>query len=205
MYTDNTPRLTLVCSSKAFTPTATTRKQANNDRVVCNNNSIDEALDNFERLCFQLNEKRRHKDEETARQEAILSVAQKIDPPLVQLTDSATRMYKSELDVQHVNQRRKVVSARHVFVFSDLLLLTKYRKRSGRYAVKSVVALRSAVAEPLAGPQELLGKSFPFVLRLLSTDDQYLLAFDSAAAMAAFAKEVHDCQTYHELLDMEFD
>ena len=166
---------------------------------------LDAALENFERLCYQLNEKQRSRDEETSRQEDILAIAQKIDPPLVQLTDSSTRKFRKEFDAKHVNIAKKIISNRHLFVFTDVLLLTKFRKRSGRYTLKNIVSISSAQIDELSGPQELLGKTFIAVLQLRSKEGKFLISFDNGPTMAEFIKEFKECQTYLELLDMEFE
>ena len=94
--------------------------------------SIDQAIEDMERLCFQLNEKQRSHDEETSRRHAIASIARKIDQPFVMQTDSGCRHYHGEYDLQHVNPKRRHASARHGFLFTDIFLLTKHRRRSDR-------------------------------------------------------------------------
>jgi len=167
---------------------------------------LDIALENFERLCYQLNEKQRSRDDETARQEELLTVAQKIDPPLVQLTDSSTRRFRKELDAHHLNSERKIVSSRHIFLFTDVLLLTKFRKRSGRYTLKNIISVSSeAKVEDLVGPCEFLGKSFPAVMQIQSKEGLFMISFNSTKDKDDFIKEIKECQNYLELLDMEFE
>ena len=167
--------------------------------------SLDAALENIERLCYQLNEKQRSRDEETSRQEDILSIAQKIDPPLVQLTDSSTRKFRKEFDAKHVNIARKVISTRHLFMFTDVLLLTKFRKRTGRYTLKNIVSITGAEIDTMVGAQELLGKTFAAVLQLRSKEGMFMISFTNGPKMEEFVKEFKECQNYLNLLDMEFE
>ena len=162
-------------------------------------------MENIERLCYQLNEKQRSRDDETSRQEEILTVAQKIDPPLVQLTDSSTRRFRKEMDACHLNAERKIISKRHIFLFTDVLLLTKFRKRSGRYTLKSIVSVGDAKVEDLVGPCEFLGKSFPAVMQIQSKEGLFMISFDTVKAKDEFIKELKESQDYLEILDMEFE
>lgn len=146
MHTAHTPRLTLVCpQSHGHTQHALVRCHVSPFSVLSplpTADSIDEALEHIERLCYQLNEKQRTCEQETERVAALHRVAQRLDPQLKDLAASPTRQFKTELDVRLVNSRRGIVQERHMFVFTDTVILAKRNKlHSDHYHLKEQFAL----------------------------------------------------------------
>lgn len=168
--------------------------------------SIDQAIEDIERLCFQLNEKQRSHDEETSRRHVIASIARKIDQPFVVQTDSKCRHYHGEYDLQHVNPKRRHASARHGFLFTDIFLLTKHRRRSDRYTLKTVVTLQGAhIDDTPRSTLHLPSKCFSHLLVISAREGVFLFAFEQADTKAHFMEQVDRCKTMLELADMTLE
>lgn len=160
----------------------------------------------MERLCFQLNEKQRSQDEETTRQHMITSVIQKIDPPFVMQTSLQSRHFQGEYDLQHVNTKHRRVSGRHGFLFTDIFLLTKHRRRSNRYKLKATITLRGArVGDTPNLTQSLPSKCFGHLLEVNAREGVFLFAFEQFEHKTRFVDQVRQCQTMLELADMTLE
>lgn len=138
--------------------------------------SIDEALQHVERLCYQLNEKQRTCEQETERVAALRRVAQRLDPLQKDLAAPPTRQFKTELDVRLVNSRRGIVQERHMFVFTDMVILAKRNKlHSDHYHLKEQFAL--------APPCDLVDITTPYCL---CSPSLFLLFFHPPPLFAFF-------------------
>lgn len=168
--------------------------------------SIDQAIEDMERLCFQLNEKQRLQDEETTRQHAVASVIQKIDLPLTMQTNPKCRHFHGEYDLQHVNTKRLRVSGRHGFLFTDIFLLTKHRRRSNRYTLKTMVTLRGVQVSDIShSTHRLPSKCFAHLLEVSACEGVFLFAFEQLEHKTHFVDQVHQCQTMLELAEMTLE
>ena len=106
-------------------------------------NSVDEALECLERLCYQLNERQRASEEEAKRVAELERVVHLIEPPMKQLMDTPTRKLEMELDLQLVNNKRGTVQERHAFIFTDCVVLTKRSKlHTNRFHYKDRFSLQ---------------------------------------------------------------
>ena len=168
--------------------------------------SIDQAIEDMERLCFQLNEKQRSQDEETTRRHAIASALQKIDPPFVMQTDTRCRHFHGECDLQHVNTKRRRASRRHGFLFTDIFLLTKHRRHSSRYTLKTMITLRGVrVDDTPCLTQRLPSKCFAHLMEVSAREGVFLFAFEQLEHKAHFVEQVRQCQTMLKLAEMTLE
>ena len=156
--------------------------------------NLNTSLELMDRLCKEVNDKKRVDDEERSAVERMTEVCQRIDPPLrSQQVGTPQRKFIADSTVSIYDAKKRKPVNRHCFIFSDVIVLTKEAKAvvgSGQYKAVGTLTLQGHRINDVSGPKVIGKFEVPYLFELHYLENSVLFLFDTLDSKRAFLKHI---------------